>query len=303
MSWLQAAFIGLVEGLTEFLPVSSSAHMGFVPQLLGMPDPGPAFSAVVQLGPIIAILAYFWHDLIAYVRGILRQPNPLRISPDDTDARLGWYVILATLPILVAALLLEKKIKGVFRSLEVIAWSLIGFSAVIWVAEKIGKQTQRLEQMTLKESLGIGIAQALALVPGVSRSGATISAGLFLGMEREAAARFSFLLSVPALMMAGLYELYKDVLRSPNLGTMVGPYIVGTVVAGLSAYAVIGWFLGFIRARGMTGFILYRIAIGLLLLALLKTGTIKSSTPEEVPAPPLQEHVTMLSRKPGYPAL
>src|SRR5579872_3013469 len=175
MSFFQAALLGLLQGLTEFLPVSSTAHMAIFPQLLfGMSDPGAAFSAIVQLGPIAAIITYFRSDLARYVQGILRTGSPTRVPPDDVDARLGWYTLLGTIPGAVFGLLLERKIDTDFRKLKVIAVSLIVLAIVLFIAERVGKRVKRLDQMTLGESQVIGWAQVLSLIPGTSRSGVTI---------------------------------------------------------------------------------------------------------------------------------
>ncbi len=276
ISLFQAAVIGVIEGLTEFLPISSTAHMDIVPQFLGWEDPGAAFSAVVQLGPLIAIVAYFANDLLRYMKGILRSPNPLRIPNEDTDAKMGWYTLLATPPVLILGKLLETKIEGVFRGLAVVAWSLILFSLLLWAAERVSKRNRPMESMTLRECLIIGFAQAISLIPGASRSGVTMTAALFQNFDRESATRFSFLLSIPALLAAGLYKLVKDVLRSPDAGAMALPYLVGTITAGVSAYLVIRWFLGFVRRHNTNVFIVYRILLGVLILMLLQVGRFKN---------------------------
>jgi undecaprenyl-diphosphatase len=274
VGYLAAVVLGLLQGLTEFLPVSSTAHMAIAPQLLfGMNDPGAAFSAVVQLGPIVAIILYFRNDLVRYIQGILRHPNPTAIPKDDINAKLGWYVVIATIPILIFGFALQHKIETVFRSLYVIAFSLIALAIVLFWADRTGSKKTSLENITFKESLTIGIAQVLALVPGTSRSGVTITAGLFQGLDRESAARFSFLLSIPSITAAGLFEFYK-VVHKHQLGHDIGPYIVGAVVAGVFAYIVIRWFLGYMKEHNTTGFITYRIVLGIVILALLHFGVI-----------------------------
>ena len=288
ISIVQAVVIGIVEGLTEFIPVSSTAHMDLVPQLIGWDDPGAAFSAVIQLGPILAIVWYFRKDILKYLQGMLRNPNPLRIKKNDVDARMGWYAIGATFPILIAGKLLEKTIEGKLRGLTFVAVALIAFSVVIWLAEQMGKRTKSMEQMSAGEAFLIGIAQCVALIPGVSRSGATMTAALFQNFDRESATRFSFLLSIPALSAAGLYKLVKDVLPSPNLKEMIGPYLVGTVVAGISAYIVVHWFLGYVKNHKMNLFIAYRIILGVVLLILIGTQKIKS-VPEKETVEPLKQ--------------
>jgi len=276
ISLFESAFIGLVEGLTEFLPVSSTAHMEIAPKLLGMPDPGAAFSAVIQLGPILAIILYFRQDLIRYVQGILRTRTPANIKPDDVDARLGWFTVLATIPAAVFGLLLEKRIEREFRSLYVIAGTLIVLGIVLWIAERVSKRNRSLEQMTFADSQTIGWAQVLSLVPGSSRSGVTMTAGLFRGLDRESATRFSFLLSVPVITAAGLYKLVKDVIK-PGIGGNAAPFLLGTLIAAVSAYVVIHWFLGYMRRHNTNIFVIYRILLGLTLIYLLRTGAITDS--------------------------
>ncbi len=273
ITYLQAALLGLLQGLTEFLPVSSTAHMAIAPQLLfGMRDPGAAFSAVVQLGPIIAIIAYFRHDLARYIRGVLRTRSPMRVPKEDADARLGWFTLLGTLPLVLFGVLLEKKIDTVFRSLHVIAVSLIVLALVLWWSERVARRTTHLKDMTLGQSQVIGWAQVLSLVPGTSRSGVTITAGLLQGLDRESAARFSFLLSIPAITAAGIYKLAKVLAAHPRLDNVAGPYLVGVVVAGLFAYIVVRWFLHYMKEHNTGIFIAYRIALGVLLILLLRFG-------------------------------
>lgn len=219
LTYAQACLLGMLQGLTEFLPVSSTAHMAILPQaVFHMDDPGAAFSAVVQLGPIVAIIAFFREDLARYARGIVRHPRFWRLATADLDAKLGWFVLLGTLPLAVFGVLLERKIDTTFRGLYVIAASLILLAAVLWFAERSATRTRSLQQMTLGRSQAVGWAQVLALVPGASRSGVTIAAGLFQGLDRESAARFSFLLSIPAITAAGVYKLFK-VLRATHLGS------------------------------------------------------------------------------------
>jgi len=273
MSWLQAILLGLLQGLTEFLPVSSTAHMDIVPQLFGQKDPGAAFSAVAQLGPIVAIILYFRADLVRYVQGIFRNPNPRNIAEGDTDARLGWYTLLGTIPLIVFALLLQKYIEHRFRSLDIVAASLIILALVLLWAERIGKQNVSLEKMSFRQSFNIGLAQVLGLVPGASRSGVTITAGLLQGLDRESAARFSFLLSIPAITLAGLYQLLKAV-KAHQLGDDVTKYLLAAVVAGVFAYVVINWFLGYMKNHDTGIFIVYRIALGVAILILFHTGTL-----------------------------
>ena len=287
MTILQAILLGLLQGLTEFLPVSSTAHMAIIPQLFGMRDPGATFSAVVQLGPIVAIILYFRKDLARYIAGILRTKSPSKIPATDLDAKLGWFTLLGTIPLAIFGVLLEKKVDTVFRSLYVTAASLIVLALVLVYAEKIGKKNRGLDSMDLADSQKIGWAQILALVPGTSRSGGTITAGLFLGLTRESAARFSFLLSIPAISAAGIYKLIKVLKVNHGLGGEAVPYILSAVIAGFVAFAVVNWFLKYMKEHSTQGFIIYRIALGIALFGLLSAGVIKSKPPvtlDEKPA-------------------
>lgn len=284
LTYLQAVLLGLLQGLTEFLPVSSTAHMAIAPQLMGLRDPGAPFSAVAQLGPIVAIIAYFRTDLARYWRGVLRTKSPGNIAPEDTDARIGWYVLLGTLPLVIFGKLLDKNIHTIFRNLNIIAISLIALGLVLWVAERVGRGTRSLEQMTMQQSQVIGWAQVLALIPGTSRSGVTITAGLFQNLDHESAARFSFLLSIPAITLAGLYELFK-VLKQTHLGAEAGPYLVSAIVAGVFAYVVVRWFLDYMKHHRTDIFIAYRIALGLVLLYLLHSGHLHQLKAEDAATP------------------
>ena len=274
LSYLQALILGLVQGATEFLPVSSTAHMRVLPALLHWPDPGAAFSAVVQLGPIVAIIAYFRRDLVRYVAGILRGLKAGRMFPrGDEDARLGWYTLLGTIPLALAGLALEKRVDGEYRNLYFVAGALIGLAVILLIAELVGRRNRPLESLTFGSAMLIGLAQALALVPGASRSGVTYTTGLFLGLTREAAIRFSFLLSIPAITLAGLYKLLK-VLRSTHLGAEAGPYLFSALVAGGIAYVVVRWLLGYLGddKHSTMPFIVYRVLLGIALLFLVHIG-------------------------------
>ena len=301
LSYLQALILGLVQGITEFLPVSSTAHMRILPALLNHynsswpNDTGATFSAIVQLGPIVGIIAYFRKDLARYVAGIGRSLKKGQLFPKgDTDARLGWYALLATIPLVIAGLALEKKVDGEYRNLYFIAGALIVLALILLAAEMVSKRTRKLESLTFGEAMGIGLVQALALVPGTSRSGVTITAGLFLGLEREEAARFSFLLSIPAITLAGVYKLLKTLLpqtfgesthaigvaalpvASPDLSGVAGPYIFAALVAGIFAYIVVRWLLGYLsdEKHSTMPFIVYRIALGLTLIYLVHLGIV-----------------------------
>ncbi len=254
--------------------MSSTAHMRILPILLGWPDPGTAFSAIVQLGPIVAIIAYFRHDLARYVAGLGRSFQRREMfPPGDTDARLGWYTIIGTIPLAIAGVLLEKKVDTEYRNLYFVATALIVLALVLLVAERVSRRNRTLEKLPFGSAMLIGLSQALALVPGASRSGCTITMGLFLGLTREDAARFSFLLSVPAITLAGLFKLTK-VLHPGALGPVAGPYLFGALVAGVVAYVVVRWLLGYLENERHTtmAFIIYRILLGVALLFLVHTG-------------------------------
>lgn len=277
MNWIQAALLGLVQGLTEFLPISSSAHLRIVGAFLpDASDPGAAFTAITQLGTEAAVIVYFWRDILRIIcawAGSLRG----KVSRQDPDARMGWLVILGSLPIIVLGLLFQDQIESVLRSLWGVATMLIVFGMVLAVADTVGKQNRELTQLTYKHGLYYGLAQALALFPGVSRSGGTISAGLLMGYTREAAARYSFLLAIPAVFGSGLYQLYKVVSKEG----ITGPYglpetALATVIAFFVGYVIIGWFLKYVSTRGYTLFVWYRILLGLALYLLLGFSVISA---------------------------
>ncbi|HEX5610881.1 MAG TPA: undecaprenyl-diphosphate phosphatase [Solirubrobacterales bacterium] len=270
MSALEAIVLGLVQGLTEFLPISSSGHLRIVPALLGWEDPGAGFTAVIQLGTMAAVLIYFradlWRITVAWVRE-LRTPIP-RASP---EARLGWFIILGTIPISIFGVIFSSQIESGARSLYLIGSALILFSFVMLFAERVGTRQRSLERMSGRDGLFIGMAQSLALIPGVSRSGATISAGLLRGFDRVAAARYSFLLSIPAVVLSGLFELRKV---GEDGGASAGATAVATLVAFVTGYAAIAWLLRYLGDHSLDVFVVYRIALGILVLALAATGAI-----------------------------
>lgn len=273
MSWLQVVVLSVVQGLTEFLPVSSSGHLAIVSQLFFADDAGASFTAVSQLGTELAVLIYFAKDIgriLAAWFGGLRDS-----SRRTSDYWLGWWVIIGTIPIGAAGLIFKHYIRDDVRNLWIIATALIVFSAVIAAAEYFGKQTRPIEQFTWKDSIVIGVSQCLALIPGVSRSGATISAGLFMGQEREAAARFGFLLAIPAVLASGLYSL-PDAFHPDGRGMSAsGPQLaVSVAIAFVVGLAAVSWFLKFLVRHGMYWFVGYRVILGATLLVLLGTGTI-----------------------------
>ncbi len=275
LGYLDAVVLGVVEGLTEFLPVSSTGHLTIAEKLLGLPVDDPAvtaFTAIIQFGAIVATFLYFWRDIsrlaVAWVRGLVSPA-----ARAHRDHRFAWYVIAGSAPVVVAALLFKDVIKGPLRSLWVVAAALVLWSVVMYVAEKRTRPVHHEPDLTLRQVLIIGLVQCAALVPGVSRSGATISAGLLQDIDRVTATRLSFFLAIPALTGAGLYEL-KDVDTSV-VGW--GPLAVGTVVSFVVAYASIAWLLRFVQRHPITVFVGYRVALGLVLFGLLGAGVMSAT--------------------------
>jgi undecaprenyl-diphosphatase len=269
MNALQAIVLGLVQGLTEFLPISSSGHLRIVPAFFGWDDPGAAFTAVIQLGTMAAVLLYFradlWRIAVAWLRS-LRDPS----IRGDLDARMGWYILLGTIPIAILGLVFKDPIENQFRTLELIGTTLIVFGLVMLAAEARSRRDRSLREITSRDGLVIGLAQALALVPGVSRSGATISAGLLLNFDRAAAARYSFLLSVPAVVLSGLFEL-----RHAGEGNLpIGATVIATLLAFVTGYASIAFLLRYLARHSIAVFVAYRIVLGVVVIALAATGAI-----------------------------
>jgi undecaprenyl-diphosphatase len=271
VSAIEAIILGLVQGLTEFLPISSSAHLRILPALFGWEDPGAGFSAVIQLGTMAAVLLYFRRDLW---RIALSWTHELRLPfrQKSHDARLGWFIILATIPISFFGLVFRDQIESSARSLFLIGCALIVFSFVMLIAERIGSKRRTLIATNVGDALLVGIAQALALIPGVSRSGATISAGLVRGFDRASAARYSFLLSVPAVVLSGLFELRKI---GSGGGASVEATIIAGVVAFASGYGAIAWLLRYLARHTLNVFIIYRILLGALVIVLAATSVVK----------------------------
>ncbi len=270
--WLEAAFLGLLQGLTEFLPVSSSAHLRIAGALLPSgTDPGAAFTAITQIGTEAAVLLYFrrdiWRIALAWLTAVAKRPATL--SP---DARLGWLIILGTLPIAILGLVLKHQIEGNLRNLYITATMLIAFGLILGAADRIGTRRLTLERLGWGHGLLLGFAQALALVPGVSRSGGTISAALLLGYTREAAARYSFLLAVPAVLASGFFELIDSWDKPNPIGG--GPTLLATVLAFGVGYAVIVGFLRLLRTRSFLPFVVYRVVAGAAVLLMLANGVI-----------------------------
>src|SRR3954453_4413207 len=253
MSLFEAIVLGIVQGLTEFLPISSTGHLRIVPAFAGWDDPGSAFTAVIQLGTTLAVLIYFREDLWRIARAWLAS---LRAggARHSQDARLGWYIILGTIPIGICGLVFKHQIEHGARSLYLIGTVLILFGLVMLAADRRARQERGIEEMTPADGVSMGLAQALALIPGVSRSGATISAGLFRGLDRASAARYSFLLSIPAVVLSGLFELRK--IGDPG-GAAAGPTIIATLLAFVVGYASIAFLLRFLTRYGLIADLVY----------------------------------------------
>lgn len=283
MTWFQSLILGLVQGLTEFLPVSSSAHIRLTAVVAGWPDPGAAFTAVAQIGTELAIVIYFRKDIARICRAWVRSLTD-KAARSELDARMGWLVILGSIPIGVLGVTFKDHIEGPFRDLRLIAFSFIVLGIALGIADYLASQAEKggrhraanprkgLDQLNARDGMLYGAWQALALVPGMSRSGATMTGGLFLGYDRAAAARYSFLLAIPAVLGSGAYEL-KEI--GGETGQVAwGPTILATVVGGLVGYAVIAWFMNWISTRSFMPFVWYRIAVGLGLLVLVWFGVL-----------------------------
>ena len=291
MSLLQAIILGLIQGLTEFIPISSTAHLTIAGKLMTSIDPGhplidplhpeqwTALIAVIQLGTLIAVVLYFWKDILGIVKGFaltnlgLITGRPVD-EPDRRQARLGWLIIIGTLPVALVGLLFRHQIEGALtKNLWMIACSLIGLALFLTLAEIVGSQRRGMDDLKVSDAIVVGVFQSFALIPGSSRSGSTIMGGLFAGLNRETAARFSFLLSIPAVAASGLLELPKA-LRSLDADWI--PIVVATVVAGVSGYLTIAFLLRYLARHTTYVFVAYRIALGLLLVFLLVSGRMSS---------------------------
>jgi undecaprenyl-diphosphatase len=277
----QAIVLGIVQGLTEFLPVSSSAHLLIVPWLLGWESPGLAFDAALHLGTLAAVIVYFWRDLLSMVRALphaLRRPGAVLLSrePDDVPARLALLIALGTIPGLVVGVVGEGAIDALYhpvgvapdRVIVAVAVALIALALLLLWADRSARHARQMENLTVRDAAIIGLAQALALIPGVSRSGATITAGLFRGLTRADAARFSFLLGSPIIAAAGAKGLYET-LSSGLAAGQLGVFAIGLAVSALAGFAAIWGLLRYLQRASMTAFIVYRIVLGLALLGLV----------------------------------
>ncbi|MDI3418355.1 undecaprenyl-diphosphate phosphatase [Streptomyces luteolus] len=281
MSWFESFILGLVQGLTEFLPISSSAHLRLTAAFAGWHDPGAAFTAITQIGTETAVLIYFRKDIVRIVSAWFRSLTDKEMRGDH-DAQMGWLVIVGSIPIGVLGLTLKEQIEGPFRDLRLIATMLIVVGIVIGIADRVAardeaggrhratRERKTLRELGVRDGLIFGVCQAMALIPGVSRSGATISGGLFMGYTREAAARYSFLLAIPAVLASGAYEL-KD---AGEGHVSWGPTIFATIIAFIVGYAVIAWFMKFITTKSFMPFVYYRVVLGIALFILVGMGVL-----------------------------
>lgn len=273
MGWLEALVLGIVQGLTEFLPISSSAHISIVGQFFGGEDPGAAFTAISQLGTETAVIIYFRKDIATIIsRWALSLVG--RVPRQDPAARMGWLVIIGSIPIVVLGVLFRDAIDSALRNLWITVAMLAGFGLIIGVVDRLARNVRPLEELTWGHGVWFGLAQSLALVPGVSRSGASITAGLALGYTRESAARYSFLLAIPAVVGSGLFKLLD--ISSDTVPPAWGPIVLATVVAFAIGLAVIHWLLRYISTHNFAPFVVYRIVLAAVVAALLLTGVLEA---------------------------
>jgi undecaprenyl-diphosphatase len=273
MGWFEAVVLGVVQGLTEFLPISSSAHLRIVGEAFGWDDPGAAFTAITQIGTEIAVLLYFRRDIGRIVVAWLGSLAGRRKG--DPDARMGWLIIIGSIPIVVLGLLFQDRIETTLRDLRIVAIALVAFSLILYWADRVGSKRRELGDLTVGHGIAFGFAQAAALVPGVSRSGGTITMGLFLGYSRAAAARYSFLLAIPAVLGSGVFQAYEALTGGVAGETVAwGPTIVATVIAFAVGLTVIAWLLRYLDRGSFTPFVVYRVVLGLLVLALVGAGVL-----------------------------
>ena len=281
MSLLEAIFLGIIQGLTEFLPISSTGHLTVAGKLMSLvsvdhPEQWTAFVAIIQLGTLLAVLVYFWKDIISIIRDFIQDNLIKRVKYSDQklNSKLGWLIIIGTIPVVIIGLAFKDAIEGALtKNLYVIAASLIVLALILALAEKIAKFKKEVENITIFDSIIIGFAQALALIPGSSRSGTTITAGLFVGLKRESAARFSFLLSIPAVFASGALQLYEAMEFVDQ--SMAFNIIVATIVSGISGYLAIDFLLKFLKKNSTFLFVYYRIALGIFILTLLLNNIIQ----------------------------
>jgi len=281
LNLFEAIVLGIIQGLTEFLPISSTGHLTVAGKFMNLisaehPEQWTAFIAIIQLGTLLAVLIYFWKDIISIIKDFF-QDNLIRrvkYSEQKINSKLGWLIIVGTVPVVIIGLAFKDAIEGALtKNLYVIAISLIALAIILALAEKVAKFKKDLENITIFDSIIIGIAQALALIPGSSRSGTTITAGLFVGLKRETAARFSFLMSIPAVFASGVLQLYEAIAFVDQM--MIWNILVATIVSGISGYLAIDFLLKFLRKNSTFLFVYYRIALGIIILILLFTNFIQ----------------------------
>jgi undecaprenyl-diphosphatase len=270
VTWFEAVVLGVIQGLTEFLPISSSAHLLIASQIFGWEDPGAAFTAVTQIGTETAVIIYFRREIAAILKAWSRSIVHAD-ARSDPDARMGWLVIVGTIPIAVLGLAFADQIETVARNLWLTAVMLIVFGLILGVADALGARIKTERELTVRDGIVFGLAQSLALIPGVSRSGATISAGLAMGYTRGAAARYAFLLAIPAVLASGFYEATKI---GDEANVQWGPTILATVIAFFIGFAVIAWLMRWLSTKSYLPFVIYRLALGTLVLVLLATGVL-----------------------------
>jgi len=274
-NFLEPIFLGLIQGLTEFLPISSSAHLRIAGEFFNTPvDPGATFTAITQIGTELAVLLYFRREILSILRSLLRYVTTRNLEP---DGRLGLLIIVGTLPIVIFGFLSQETIRSTFRSLWLIATVLIVFGLILGAADRFGRSEKKIDQLNARDAILYGLAQSLALIPGVSRSGATIAMGRIMGYDRVTALRYSFLLALPAVFASGFFELYKAV----NEATPTGGYSlvetgIATVVAFVVGYLMIAWLLKFVSTKSFMPFVVYRVFLGSLVLFLLSQGMINA---------------------------
>ncbi|MBX7151194.1 undecaprenyl-diphosphatase UppP [bacterium] len=279
MEIFQSFVIGIVQGLTEFLPISSTAHVRIIPALLGWNDPGAAVTAVTQLGTLVAVLIYFrrdiWNLTVAGISSVIQFNQRKQWNAEQShQIKLFWFIGLGTLPVGIFGILFKDAIENDFRSLIIIGWSLIILAVFLTLAEWLAQHRRKLEEISFTDTQIIGLAQAVALIPGSSRSGVTITAGLFLGLTRESAARFSFLLSIPAVLASGLFEL-RDLMKYGFEGAGLANLAIATIVAAVVGYASIAFLIKWLQTRSTMIFIIYRILLGVIILCLTYNGIIQ----------------------------
>ncbi|MFD7883774.1 undecaprenyl-diphosphate phosphatase [Streptomyces bauhiniae] len=289
MSWFESLVLGLVQGLTEFLPVSSSAHLRLTAAFSGWQDPGAAFTAITQIGTEAAVLIYFRKDIGRIISSWFRSLFDKSMRGDH-DAQMGWLVIVGSIPIGVLGVTLKDQIEGPFRDLRITATMLIVVGVIIGIADRMAardesggrhrspQQRKTLKDLGIRDGLIFGLCQACALIPGVSRSGATISGGLFMGYKREAAARYSFLLAIPAVLASGVFEVKHSLGEKSAIAW--GPTLFATVIAFASGYAVIAWFMKWISNKSFMPFVYYRVALGIIIIALVTAGVLSPHAAE-----------------------